>query len=211
MPRLRRPADTDSREHLLRAGLAIARRSGIKSLTVRAVAARAEANLGTFVYHFGTRDTFVDELIERWYAPMVEGLRLVADRDADALAALRHVVLQLVAWVVDNRAFLAQLVLDAGAGEGGARRFLRTLDARHPALLLELIRRAQHAGQLRRDEPEHQMLFLMSTLALPALVFHLAGQRGTAPPALVKALAGYTTDLAQVEQRLDWALRGLAP
>lgn len=211
MVRTRRTTETDARERLLRAGLAVARKSGIKAMTVRAVAARAEANLGSFVHHFGTRDAFVEELIERWYAPMFERLRLAADLDADALDALRQVILQLVAWAVDNRAFLARLVLDAGAGEGGALRFLRTLDARHPALLLQLITRAQHAGQLRRDDPLHQMLFLMSTLALPVLAFQLAGQGGTPVPAMLKSLADYTTDLAQVETRLDWALRGLAP
>lgn len=203
--------DTDARERLLRAGQALARQKGIKALTVRAVAAKAEANLGSFVYHFGTRDHFVDELIERWYAPMFDRLQLVAGHDADALQALRHVMQQLVAWIVDNRAFLARLVLDAGAGEAGAQRFLRTLDTRHPALLLQLIVRAQQAGQLRGGDPLHQMLFLMSTMALPVLALHLAGQRGAAAPAIVKALAAFTTDPAQADQRLDWALRGLAP
>jgi len=207
----RRNPEVDARERLLRAGLALARKGGIQAMTVRAVAARAEANLGSFVHHFGTREAFVDELIERWYAPMFERLRLAADHDADALDALRQVILQLVAWAVDNRAFLARLVLDAGAGEGGARRFLRTLDARHPALLLQLIGRAQQAGQLRRDDPLHQMLFLMSTLALPVLAFQLAGHHGSATPPIVKALVAYTTDLTQVATRLDWALRGLAP
>ena len=211
MTRQSRPAEPDRRESLLHAGLAIARRQGIKALTVRAVAAQAGANLGSFVYHFGTRDAFIDELIERWYAPMFESLRVQADRDADALAALRRVLLQLVTWVVDNRAFLAQLLLDAGAGEGGAQRFLRSLDARHPALLLQLIARAQQAGQLRRDEPAHQMLFLMTTLALPALLFQWVDRFGVPAPALAVMLAGYATEPAQFEARLDWALRGLAP
>jgi TetR/AcrR family transcriptional repressor of nem operon len=55
------------RERLLQAGLVIAREHGLRAMTVRAVATRAQANLGSFVYHFGTRDTFVAELIERLY------------------------------------------------------------------------------------------------------------------------------------------------
>lgn len=206
-----RAADPDTRERLLRAGLSIARRRGIKAMTVRAVAAKADANLGTFVYHFGRRDAFVDELIERWYAPMFDRLRVVADAGSDPLAALRGAVLRLVAWLVDNRAFVAQLLLDAGAGEAGARRFLRSLDARHPAVLLQLIERAQRAGQLRRGDPAHQMLFLMSTLAAPVLILHLLGSGGALPPDFARALAVFVTELPQVEARLDWALRGLAP
>jgi AcrR family transcriptional regulator len=206
--------EPELRERLLRCGLALARRSGFKALTVRAVAAQAQANLGSFVYHFGSRAAFVDELIERWYAPLFAQLQLsAADAAAvgDPLAALRRVLLQLVGWLVDNRAFVARLVLDAGAGEAGAQRFLRTLDRRHPALLLQLIGQAQQAGQLRRDDPLHQMMFVMTTLAVPVLVFHLLGQRGMARQPMLRDLSALSTDPAQIQTRLDWALRGLAP
>lgn len=206
--------EPDLRERLLRAGLVLARRSGFKSLTVRAVAARAQANLGSFVYHFGSRGAFVEELIERWYAPLFAQLQVsaaAAGTTGDPLAALRRVLLDLVAWLVDNRAFVARLLLDAGAGEAGALRFWRSLDQRHPALLLRLIGQAQKAGQLQRGDPLHQMMFLMTTLALPVLAFHLLGQRGMAPLPLLRALAALSTDPLPIEARLDWALRGLAP
>jgi AcrR family transcriptional regulator len=64
-PPARTADDTDARDRLLRAGHALSRENGISALTVRAVAARAEANPGSFVYHFGTRDAFVEALIER--------------------------------------------------------------------------------------------------------------------------------------------------
>ncbi len=201
----------DTRERLLLAGLALAQRDGIKRLTVRAVAVQADANLGSFVHHFGTRDAFLDEVIERWYAPVFERLQLDAAAALAPLEALRAALLHLVGWLVDNRAFVAQLVLDAAAGEAAAQRFVRGLDARHPVLLLALIQRAQQAGALRRDHPLHQLLFLMTTLAVPVLMFHLALRQGAAPPALVQTLTAFTTDLAQVELRLGWALRGLAP
>ncbi len=201
----------DTRERLLAAGLALARKAGVKALTVRAVAATAQANLGSFVHHFGTRDAFLDELIERWYAPVFQRLQLTASAGTLPLDALRAALLQLVAWLVDNRDFVVQLVLDAGAGETAALRFLRSLDARHPALLLQMIERAQRAGALRRDPPLHQLLFLMSTLAAPVLMFHLLSRRGVAPPGLALALAPLATDPASVKQRLGWALRGLAP
>lgn len=209
MPPPRKP-DAGTRERLLQAGLCLARDQGLKATTVRAVAERAGANLGTFVYHFRTREAFIEALIERLYGPMFQQLQLTADHGGDPLHALRSVLLQLVRWVVDNRAFIAHLVLDASAGEAAAQRFLRTLDQRHPVLLLALIRRAQAGGQLGAADPLHQMLFLMSTTAAPVMLFHLLGRRGVAPPALVEALSVFTTDMAQIECRLDWALRGLS-
>lgn len=207
----RLPPDLDTRERLLQAGLALARQRGLKALTVRAVAGSAGANLGSFVYHFGSRDAFVEALIERWYSPLVQGLQLQADAPGDALLHLRQALLHMVAWVIENRAFVAHLLVAAGAGEPAARRFLATLDRRHPALLLQLIVQSQRSGHLRSEPPLHVMLFLMSTLALPVLMLHLAGQQGFAPAELVAELARFTTDLGEVATRLDWALRGLAP
>ena len=51
-----------TRQKLLDTGLAIATDKGLRGLTVRELAAAAEVNLGTFVYHFGNRDAFIDEL-----------------------------------------------------------------------------------------------------------------------------------------------------
>jgi len=202
--------DRDARERLLQAGLALATERGLKAMTVRAVAEHAQANLGSFVYHFGTREAFVEELVERWYAPMFQRLQLTASESGDALLALRQTVLQVVRWVVEHRAFLAHLVQAASGGEAGAQRFMRTIDRRHPALLLALVVRAQQAGQLQRTEPLHQLMFLMSTLAVPVLVFHLLGRQPFVPRELLAALTAFSTDAAHVEQRLDWALRGLA-
>lgn len=199
-----------TRERLLAAGLVLARRGGLRALTVRAVAARAQVNLGSFVYHFGSRDAFVVELVERWYAPLFRQLQLDADAPDAPVQALRHALLHLMDWLVANRRFVGQLLLDAGAGERGARQFLRSLDARHPSLLHALVLRAQDAGSLRRDDAWHQLMFLMSTLAMPVLLFHLAGRGGMPAPDLLQALAALSTDADAIRQRLDWALAGLA-
>lgn len=67
-----------TRQKLLDTGLAIATDKGLRGLTVRELAAAAEVNLGTFVYHFGNRDAFIDELVELWYAPLYDELKAVA-------------------------------------------------------------------------------------------------------------------------------------
>jgi ABC-type Na+ efflux pump permease subunit len=77
-------------------------------------------------------------------------LRLVADQDVDPLQALRQVIVQLVGWAIVNRAFLARLVLDASAGERGARRFLHDLDADAETF-------GSEAAAARRDSAEAQL------------------------------------------------------
>ena len=45
-------------------------REGLRGLTVRELAAAAEVNLGSFVYHFGNRDAFIDELVGSGTPPL---------------------------------------------------------------------------------------------------------------------------------------------
>ncbi len=208
MPRTARP-DADSRERLLQAGLALARKQGLRKLTVRAVAQKAGANLGSFVHHFGTRDAFAAELIERLYAPIQQRLQLGVLAEGDPLQRLRDALLQFVGWVVEQRAFIAHLMLDAGAGEVAAQRFLKGMDQRHPALLLQLVVQAQQAGRLRQAEPPQLLMFLMGSLAAPVMLLHLAGP--LMAPSLAQMLVPFAHDIARIEQRLDWALQALAP
>jgi len=86
----------NTRAQLLEAGRATLARVGFAGLTVREVTAAADANLGSFVYHFGTREAFVRELIESWYAPLLARVEKVAEGKGSALERLRSAILQLV-------------------------------------------------------------------------------------------------------------------
>jgi TetR/AcrR family transcriptional repressor of nem operon len=199
-----------TRDHLLAAGTRLARASGLRALTVRGVCEAAGANPGTFVYHFGTREAFVAELIERWYAPLMSGLTATVDSGGAPRARLRALVLQLAGWAAANSRFITTLVLDAAAGEAAAQQFLRSLAGRHPPLILRVLREGQRAGELRPAEPLHQLLFLMSALALPILLTDRISASGLAPRAVAAAMRRYARDRASIEERLEWALAGLS-
>jgi AcrR family transcriptional regulator len=206
------PAPAATRDRLLRAGLAVARKGGLRAITVRALAQRAGANTGSFVYHFGTREAFLSELVEQWYAPLMTQLQLqAAHEDPDPLQTLRAMVLQMVHWARSNAGFLAQLLMDAAAGEVAAQRFFGGLEGRHPALLLAAIVAAQKAGRLRPAPPLALLLFLMSAVALPVLLFQGFDAARVLRSPFVEKLRFVVADSAQAEQRLEWALRGLAP
>ena len=145
-----------TRDHLLATGTRLARSAGLRELTVRGVCEAAGANTGSFVYHFGTRDAFVAELIERWYAPLMSGLTATVDSGGAPVARLRALVLQLAGWAAANSRFITTLVLDAAAGEAAAQRFLRSLAGRHPPLILRVLREGQKAGELRAADPLHR-------------------------------------------------------
>ena len=130
---------TSSRERLLRVGARQARRAGVRSITVRGVCQQAEANLGSFVYHFGSREAFVAEVIERWYAPLLEQMSaMVSTARCRLKARLREPVLQFGDWAAADSRFITHVLMDAASGEAAAQRFVRSLADRHPALILRV-------------------------------------------------------------------------
>lgn len=199
-----------TRERLLRAGRRLAQHSGLRKLTVRAVCEAADANLGTFVYHFGSRDAFIGELIEYWYAPLLQRLSATVDRDLPPAERLRELVLQLAKWAVRNGRFMTHVVMDAAGGEAAAQKFLRSLAGRHPALILHVIAEGQRDGVFRREAPLHMMLFIMSSTALPIVLADRMKQSRLAPPAIARTIGQFAREPQHIERRLEWALRGLA-
>lgn len=200
-----------TRAALLHAGRAIVLHAGFGGLTVREVTAAADANLGSFVYHFGTRDAFVRELIEQWYAPLLARVRTVAGSTGGAIHRLRSAVLQLIEFGAAEEDFVGKLAMGAAAGEPAARQFLSTLAGRHPRVLLALVRAAQAEGTLVDEEPLQVLMFLMASVGLPRLI--AAAWDG--PPVFGKSLSAELGRIARdgdrIAQRLEWAIIGLTP
>jgi len=200
-----------TRDRLLAAGRDVLRAHGFRGLTIRAVAAAADANLGSFVYHFGTRDAFVRALIEEWYAPVFKGVSRVAAGGGTALERLRAAVLELVDFGIEHDRFVGTMIMAAADDDAPAREFLQSLAGRHPRLLLSLIAEARAARSLVDEEPMQILCFLMAAVALPLLVAN-AWQR---PPLFGKTLSArlgrIACDRARILQRLDWAIHGLTP
>ena len=63
---MQKKPSNETRQLLLDQGLLLVASKGLRGLTVRELAARSGVNLGSFVYHFGQRERFIAELVERW-------------------------------------------------------------------------------------------------------------------------------------------------
>lgn len=204
--------DASTPERLLHAGLARARADGLRRLTVRAVAQDAGVNLGSFVYHFGSRDEFIARLITHWYTPLLaraqQSLLSSSDKTKQALKPL---LLAFVDDLLTERQFVGHLVADAAAGEVAARQFLQAFGHQHPAIFLHAIEQAQQIGQLRQGDPRHILLMLMATISLPVLLFESLSGRDILPTTLVDAFEAFSLERPHIEERLDWVLKGLCP
>jgi len=200
-----------TRNHLLAAGRDIVLQRGFQGLTVREVAAAAGANLGSFVYHFRTRDAFIRTLLEEWYAPLFSRVAHIADGGGAPTERLRSAILQLLDFGLEQDVFMGRVLMAAASGEKAARDFARTLIGRHPRLLLDLVGQAQSDGTLIDENPMQVLLFIMGSVGMPLLL----ASAWQGPPLFGKtvsaALGRLARDRDRMAQRLDWAIRGLTP
>lgn len=199
-----------TRDRLLASGHRAVVKHGLRSLTVRKVAAGAHANLGSFVYHFGTRDAFVEELIERWYAPFLAQVNKAAAEDGRPMGRLRNAIFQLVDFSVENDVFMGRILMAAADNDKPARDFVKSLAGRHPRILLQLVAAAQADGALVDDDPMQVLCFLLASVALPRLVAAAWQGPSLFGKQLSSALSHIARDRDRMAQRLDWAMRGVA-
>ena len=104
------PKRKSTREHLLNTGAMIVGESGLRALTVRGLSLRAGTNTGSFVYHFGNREAFLTELLERWYEPLFTGIRTHANIHLPAFEKLEAILGDVMEFLLRHGQFIAQLV-----------------------------------------------------------------------------------------------------
>ena len=198
-----------ARQKMLTYGRRALARGGLRALTVRGIAAEAQVNLGSFVYHFGTREAFIAELMEAWYAPLYAQLQLTVDEQLPPLERIRRFMLQLAAFAGANREVMRHVLMDAASGERAAMRFAKSLFGRHPQLLFRLVSEAQQAGELQAGNPLKLGVFLVGATLFPMLMAGVLMPKGFLSKAVTAQLQALVLTPQDVEQRLTWALQGL--
>lgn len=201
-----------ARERLLEAGLQLVQEKGLRGLVVRELTAVAGVNLGSFVYHFGTRDAFLEQLVEQWYGPLYEQVRLsVAPVSGEnALDSLQRVIGELIDFGLLHQRFIAHVMADAVAGEGAAQKFILNLPARHPQLLLMLVMQAQQQGLLQAGPPLQLLGFIMCATGLPLLLTIGVLTHCDWLPDSIAPATDWLASADGARQRLQWALRGVS-
>ena len=200
-----------TRQLLLAHGLKLVAQKGLRGMVIRELAQETGVNLGSVVYHFGTREKFLEEVVDQWYSPFVAQLQSAAQRNHDlpAVVALERVIGELIDLIDRHASFIAHLGADALAGEPAAQRFLINLRTGHPKILLRLIRQGQRNGTIVQAPPLHLLSFIMSTAALPMILAAEPLLESDWLPPTARQLTEWMASSKGARQRLAWALRGI--
>lgn len=181
-----RVAYGSGRRALLEAAIRVVAAQGLRGLTYRSVAAEAGVTHGSVRYHFGDRDTLIEEALTFCVERSIEGVELTLegpgfDSFADGIAAL-------VAAGPEAQAFQYELTL-----ESRRRPELRPVMER----VNESYRDAMHRA-LKRNGLDDPALAELIFIAIDGLVFHQTafgntGRTERAVKVLRRLLAAYAS------------------
>lgn len=99
-------------DKLIRVGLDLLAREGVRALTVRRVCRQAHVNLGMFTYFFGDKETYLKHLFDVIRARLDTFLNMECTAQMNAWERLRYFLRRLMAFAAENVYVLRAIVTD---------------------------------------------------------------------------------------------------
>lgn len=141
-----------TREALIDAGRALFARHGYDGASVRAITARAGANLGAITYHFGSKRALYEEVVRRCLEPLAERVLALVRDGGTPLERIETVVRAFVDYLRANPDIPRLMLQELALGQGPPRVAGPTIARVHGALAA-LVREGQADGSIRAGDP----------------------------------------------------------
>jgi len=141
-----------TRDALIAAGRALFARHGYDGASVRAITARAGANLGAITYHFGSKRALYDEVVRRCLEPLADRVLSLARGGGAPLDCIEKVVRAVVEYLRANPDIPRLMLQALVQGQEPPRAALPTIGRVHAALAA-LVRDGQADGSIRTGDP----------------------------------------------------------
>lgn len=197
-------------QRLLEAGLALLPQTGCRGLSARKLTEYAGVNLGMLHYHFRSKENFIRTLLGQIYEQMFSELVIRAHEEASALHNLRNALHVLAHFGCTQKQLLLRIGADALAGEPVAVEFLQANVPRHVAVIAVLVTDAQRSGQMVVAPLPQVIAFLAGAVMAPVLLGAAALESRLLPAASSELMENEVLSMKAIEQRIEFALRGLS-
>lgn len=197
-------------QRLLQAGMELLPQTGCRGLSARKLTEHARVNLGMFHYHFRSKDNFIRTLLQQTYEQMFQDLVLQSHEGVSPVDNLRKAVRVIAGFGLAHRQLLLRIGADALAGEQVAAEFLQSNLPRHLGVIAELVAEAQRSGDLVKAPLPQVIAFIAGAVMSPVLLGTALLENNALPAAAGAALEQAVLSKKAVEQRIEFALRGLS-
>ena len=162
-------SDLDTPAALLAAGRKLFARYGYEGASVRAITSEAGANLGAITYHFGSKKTLYNRVVEACVSPLAGRVEAALALPLPVLDRLEAVVGAYFEHFGENPELPSLMLQELVAGGGPPEAAGPTM-RRIYGLILGAIREGQAAGQIREGDPVLLGLSLISQPVFPMVV-----------------------------------------
>jgi TetR/AcrR family transcriptional repressor of nem operon len=155
------------REAILNAGLKVIFRTGYEGATVRDICAAAGAPFGSFTNHFGTKEAFVKEVLDRYFANLQQTVRsALEDKSITPRQRLKRYLENISELLANDRwnrgCLIGDLSIEATAESDLLRQRLIAIFQEWLAPFAACIAEAQSAGEVDvRFDPMDLAEFLL--------------------------------------------------
>lgn len=203
----RKSTDTDKK--LLEHGYKLLIKNGASKLSIRDVCNEANVNLGMFNYYFGSKNKFIEKILNNIYDDFFSNFQL---QEAESTLGTLELQLTLIAkFARDNRHLILILLSDTLNGEKVVHDFAKRKMLKHFAVLAKTLKSCQKSGEI-------------INIPLPLLITHIASCIGLStliPEVLsnmkinsifkigIKTVTNTLMTDKVIEQRVKMALRGI--
>ncbi|UCC71452.1 MAG: TetR/AcrR family transcriptional regulator [Gemmatimonadota bacterium] len=158
---------------LVRAACELFARHGYDGASVRAITARAGANLGAITYHFGTKEALYEAVIGAAIGPSYERLASAAETPGPPLDRVERLVRVFFDFLYENPDLPTLMLQQLTSSRPMPEVALRTMQA-NVRVIAALITEGQQDGSVRPGDAQLMALSIGSqpiwlTLARPAL------------------------------------------
>lgn len=200
----------DIDQKLLSAARALVAEKGFGALTVRGAAKRAGVNPGMFHYHFKSKRVFKRRVLEAVYEDFFKRFTLSVQGHGP-LEQLRESLRYVGRFARDHQREGFTLVQDALGGDRDTVDFIGENFPRHMKVIMDLVLRAQKAGDLALAPLPFAMTYIIAGVGFPAFLFEAFRSTETRRPfgfSLRDVEFSLLTDEA-IDRRVEAVLRGL--
>lgn len=161
--------DTGTRERILEAGAEAIAAKSFNSCGLAEILEKAGVPKGSFYHYFASKEEFGVALIERDAAHFLEMLRpIIEDKSRPPLARLRAVFegarAECVAHGAERQCMIVKLAMEAAQLSEPVHAAVKSAYARWSALLAQVIREAQKAGEVGKGKDPVKLANLLVML-----------------------------------------------
>jgi AcrR family transcriptional regulator len=184
---------------------------GSKGLSIRRITVANKINLGTFVYHFKNKETFVRRIIENSYAEFLTMFNAELEKIEPTVSPLEkfeRLLTMISMAIAEKYQLIGRLILDICAGEKIILNAFAKEPPRHVIVIMETIVECQKKHLIRSDMTPPQVYIMCMSPILGSVVLARKISDGTRS-AKAKQFANSVIDPSFDSKRIDFVMKGL--